>query len=94
MLTRLEKIKRLLQEVRYTSIDELIMELEIYDKRILINDFQHIEHSLKRLPQKMIMKPVQCQEYGFTFDKKRIKYHSKCPKCKGQRIFSPQFKIM
>ena len=94
MLTRREKIKRILQDGRFADIDELIMELEIFDKRILINDIQHIERSLKRLPQKLIMTPAQCQECGFTFDKKRIKYPSKCPKCKGQRILSPQFKIM
>ncbi len=93
MLTRREKIKRILQEDRFTDIEELIMELEIYDKRILINDLQHIERSLKRLSQKLIMNPAQCQDCGFTFDKKRIKYPSKCPKCKGQRIISPQFKI-
>jgi len=94
MLTRREKIKRILQDGRFADIDELIMELEIFDKRILINDIQHIERSLKRLPQKLIMTPAQCQECGFTFDKKRIKYPSKCPKCKGQRILSPQFKII
>jgi predicted Zn-ribbon and HTH transcriptional regulator len=94
MLTRREKIKKILQEDRFTDIEELIMELEIYDKRILINDLKHIERSLKRIPQKMIMRPAQCQECGFTFEKKRIKYPSKCPKCKGQRILSPQFKIM
>jgi predicted Zn-ribbon and HTH transcriptional regulator len=93
MLTRREKIKKILQEDRFTDIDELILELEIHDKRILINDLQHIERSLKRLHQKLIMKPAQCQECGFIFDKKRIKYPSKCPKCKGQRILSPQFKI-
>lgn len=94
MLTRREKIKRILQDGRFADIDELIMELEIFDKKILINDLQHIERSLKRLPQKLTMKPAQCQECGFTFDKKRIKYPSKCPKCKGQRILSPQFKII
>jgi len=94
MLTRREKIKRILQEDRFTDIDELIKELEIDDKRILINDLQHIERSLKRLSQKLIMKPAQCRECGFVFNKKKIKYPSKCPKCKGQRILSPQFKIM
>jgi len=94
MLTRREKIKRILQDGRFADIDELIMELEIFDKRILISDLQHIERSLKRLPQKLKMRPAQCQECGFTFDKKRIKFPSKCPKCKGQRISSPQFKIV
>ncbi len=94
MLTRREKIKRILQEDRFTDIDELVMEFDIYDKKLLITDLQHIERSLKRLPQKLIMKPAQCQECGFTFENKRIKYPSKCPKCKGQRILSPQFKIL
>ena len=58
MLTRREKIKRILQDGRFADIDELIMELEIFDKRILINDIQHIERSLKRLPQKLIMTPA------------------------------------
>lgn len=94
MLTRREKIKKILQDGRFTDLDELIMELDNFDKKILIDDLQHIERSLKRLRQKLIMKPAQCQECGFTFDKKRIKYPSKCPKCKGQRILSPQFKII
>ena len=94
MLTRREKTKRILQDGRFAGIDELIMELEIYDKRILINDLQHIERSLKRLPQRLKIKAAQCQECGFTFDKKKIKYPSKCPRCKGQRISSPQFKIV
>jgi predicted Zn-ribbon and HTH transcriptional regulator len=94
MLTRREKIKKILQEDRFTDINELIEELEIYDKKILINDLQHIERSLKRQPQKLKMIPAHCQECGFIFDKKKLKYPSKCPKCKGQRIISPQFKIM
>lgn len=94
MLTRREKIKRILYEGNFITIENLIMELEISDKKMLINDLQHIERSLKRLPQKLIMNPAQCQECGFIFDKKKIKYPSKCPKCKGQRILSPQFKIM
>lgn len=36
MLTRREKIKKILQEDRFTDTDELIVELEIYDKGILI----------------------------------------------------------
>ncbi|WP_287589139.1 hypothetical protein [Candidatus Borrarchaeum sp.] len=94
MLTRREKIQRILQDGIFTTIEDLCMELEIYDKKLLVNDLQHIERSLKRLPQKLIMKPARCQVCGFTFDKKRIKYPSKCPKCKGQRILSPQFKII
>jgi predicted Zn-ribbon and HTH transcriptional regulator len=94
MLTRREKIKRILQDGRFTDLDELIMELEIYDKKVLINDLQHIERSLKRSHQKLIINPAQCQKCSFIFDKKRIKYPSKCPKCKGQRILSPQFKII
>ena len=55
MLTRREKIKRILQDGRFTDLDELIMELEFYDKKVLINDLQHIERSLKRLHQKLKM---------------------------------------
>ena len=74
MLTRREKIKRILQDGRFIDLEELIIELDNFDKKILIDDLQHIERSLKRLRQKLIMKPAQCQECSFTFDKKKIKY--------------------
>ena len=93
MLTRREKIKKILQEDKFTDIDDLFIALEIYDKRILIDDLKHIRLSLKRVAQNLIMKPAHCQECGFTFDKEKIKYPSKCPKCRGQRIISPRFKI-
>ena len=87
--TRREKIMELLQATSEAiSLDDLCRELDVFDKRIILEDLQHISVSLKRESKKqLIIIPARCKNCGFIFKKsKRFKVPSKCPKCKKERI--------
>jgi predicted Zn-ribbon and HTH transcriptional regulator len=56
-------------------------------------DLQHIAKTV--LPDfELRMYPAVCKKCGFVFkERSRIKKPSKCPKCKGESIEFPKFKL-
>ncbi|MCC6043182.1 MAG: transcriptional regulator [Candidatus Verstraetearchaeota archaeon] len=61
--------------------------------------YEHLKHVAKTVRRRgdevLVMLPPTCRFCGFTFkDLDKPKKPSKCPKCKGERISPPAFKIV
>ncbi|MHA1309577.1 MAG: transcriptional regulator [Candidatus Helarchaeota archaeon] len=92
--TRREKLVDLLSNVnRPIDINQISEILEVLDKKIIINDLEHIDKSIGYSNKKLIVINPQCKNCGFIF-KKKFKIPSKCPRCKKSRISLPQFQIV
>ena len=55
---------------------------------------EHIERSLARTGERLVVEPAVCQECGFGFKKREKKTRpSRCPKCQSERITAPRFRV-
>ncbi|MGD9124610.1 MAG: hypothetical protein PVG60_05925, partial [Desulfarculaceae bacterium] len=55
----------------------------------------HLEHVRRSLKERLVMKPAQCQECGYTFKKRsRLDAPGRCPRCRSQRIEGPWFRVI
>jgi len=89
-MTRREEITTLLEK-EPLSAHELALRFEALPQDI-VEDLEHIKKSIK--PKKLVVIPAKCEDCGFVFkEREKIKKPSKCPKCRGERIFAPLFKI-
>ena len=77
------------------GFEELRRELEA-PARALEDDLRHVERSLKRGPERLRIEPARCLSCGFTFtDRANRHLHAprRCPRCRGERISDPRFRI-
>ena len=57
-------------------------------------DVEHIDRSLARTGERLVVEPAVCQECGFGFKKREKKTRpSRCPKCQSERITAPRFRV-
>ncbi len=92
--TRRERITRILSMGEPISLDDLCLELRVFDRRLILEDLYHIAQSLRKTEKSLIMSPPTCSNCGFVFKGlKKPKIPSRCPKCKSERITSPFFQI-
>jgi len=55
---------------------------------------EHLEKSLKRKGERLVVTPSSCIACGFEFkDRKRLNRPGKCPECGSTRIDPPQFRV-
>ena len=90
-MTRREEIIEILSKEE-KSAQELAnrFQVELFE---ILEDLEHIKHSIK--PKKLVMKPALCKKCGFVFrERSRVKKPGKCPKCKGEWITAPLFRIV
>jgi predicted Zn-ribbon and HTH transcriptional regulator len=60
----------------------------------VIPHLEHLEKSLRRSAQRLVIEPSECLRCGFRFEKrKRLSKPSACPRCRGQRIDPPVFRL-
>lgn len=58
-------------------------------------DIEHIRTSLRNNSEYLLMiKPATCLLCNYFFSNSKAKAPSKCPKCRGEKIQLPYFKIM
>lgn len=92
--TRREKILRLLKETETPlSTDQISLLLEI-DRKDVYEDLVHIARSLHKSRWQLIMFPPRCLKCGYVFSSDKPKKPSKCPKCRGERVSDPLFKVI
>jgi len=73
------------------TVRELSQALRISEKEVLVH-LTHIEQSTQQKGYRFIIKPSECLNCGFIFQKReRMKKPSKCPRCKKEFITSPGF---
>lgn len=76
------------------DVRELSQALHISEKDVNAH-LPHIHKSVTSQNRKLEVIPASCSECGFTFkDRKRLTKPSRCPKCRGQRIQSPRYRVV
>lgn len=55
---------------------------------------EHLERSLRREGERMIVEPAKCLACGFEFKSRgRMTTPGSCPECRSERIAPPSFRI-
>ncbi len=92
--TRRERIVETLRESESPlSVEQIAQILELDSKEVM-KDLKHIVRSLHKSKWQLVMIPPKCLRCGYVFSLEKPKKPSKCPRCKGERISSPLFKIV
>jgi hypothetical protein len=56
---------------------------------------EHLRQSLKRGPERLEVEPAECLSCGYRFeDRQRLTRPSACPRCRGQRLDPPGFRVV
>jgi hypothetical protein len=55
---------------------------------------EHLRRSAKGAGERFVVEPAFCHDCDFEFeDRARLTKPSRCPKCKGERLEAPRFRI-
>ena len=93
MLTIRQQLIALLSEGEY-GVRDLSQMLGIPEKEVYPH-LSHIARSVASKKRKLKIEPARCFECGFVFEeRKRFTKPSRCPRCKGERIEAPRYKIV
>src|SRR5437899_1943587 len=57
------------------------------------DDVRHIVRSARAAGYRVVVTPARCRTCGFVFSEDRLSKPSKCPGCRGTRIYEPQISI-
>jgi transcriptional regulator len=67
--------------------------LKIREKDVF-DHLAHIRRSVASQDKKLTVSPARCLECGYTFeDRRRVSKPGRCPRCKGEHIQDPTFRI-
>jgi len=55
-------------------------------------DLRHALRSARAAGQQVIVIPARCRACGFTFDEQKLSKPSKCPACRGTRLYAAQIR--
>ena len=86
---RRQLIERLSGEPR--SISSLARELSL-TRKDMEDDLQHALRSARAAGYKIDLLPARCKACGFVFDAEKLSKPSRCPACKGTRLFEPMIR--
>ena len=60
----------------------------------VVPHLEHLEKSLRRSRQRLLIEPAECLQCGFRFEeRRRLSKPSACPRCRCQRIDPPVFRL-
>jgi predicted Zn-ribbon and HTH transcriptional regulator len=57
------------------------------------DDLRHAIRSAEAAGHAVVIEPARCKQCGFVFATDRLAKPSKCPDCKGTRLYEPQISI-
>jgi transcriptional regulator len=57
------------------------------------DDLRHAIRSARAQGQKVQVLPARCKTCGFVFGEDKLSKPSRCPACKGARLFEPMIRI-
>ena len=57
------------------------------------DDLRHALRSATASGHRIVVIPARCKDCGFVFDEERLTKPSRCPSCKGSRLFEPQIRL-
>ena len=52
-------------------------------------DLRHAIRSARAAGERVVITPARCKQCGFVFDEDRLSKPSRCPECRGSRLFEP-----
>jgi predicted Zn-ribbon and HTH transcriptional regulator len=74
------------------SVSSIAREIGL-DRRDVEDDLRHAIRSAVAAGHTVIVEPARCKQCGFVFGEDRLAKPSKCPECKGTRLFEAQMRI-
>ena len=74
------------------SVSSIARELGL-DRRDVEDDLRHAIRSAQAAGHTVVVEPARCKQCGFVFGDDRLAKPSKCPECKGTRLFEAQIRI-
>jgi predicted Zn-ribbon and HTH transcriptional regulator len=74
------------------SISSLARELEA-SRSDLEHDLRHAIRSARAQGHLVRVIPARCKSCDFVFDEARLSKPSRCPACRGTRLFEPMLRI-
>jgi predicted Zn-ribbon and HTH transcriptional regulator len=76
------------------SARDLSQMLSIQEKEVY-SHLSHIARSVGSRRHKLVIIPFRCLSCGYVFDdRKRFTRPGRCPRCKGERIEEPRYKVV
>ena len=57
------------------------------------DDLRHAIRSARASGRRVLIQPARCRSCGFTFGEDKLSKPSKCPSCRGTRLFEAQIRI-
>jgi predicted Zn-ribbon and HTH transcriptional regulator len=75
------------------SARELSMRVGAPEKDV-IEHLEHLQQSLRKKGERLVVKPAECLGCSHVFrDRTRLAGPGRCPRCQGEHIASPTFRI-
>jgi predicted Zn-ribbon and HTH transcriptional regulator len=90
MTLRRDLVKILSTQPR--SVSSLARELGL-DRGDVEDHLAHAIRSARAAGHIVVVEPARCKQCGFVFGEDRLAKPSKCPECKGTRLYEAQIRI-
>jgi len=74
------------------SVSSIARELGL-DRRDVEDHLRHAIRSARASGHTIVVEPARCKQCGFVFSEDRLAKPSKCPECKGTRLFEAQISV-
>lgn len=72
---------------------ELSSRTSLSEKEVVAH-LEHLEKSVRREGQRLLIEPAKCLACGFAFEKRaRFSTPGSCPECRSERITPPAFRV-
>ena len=78
--------------VQPRSVSSLARELGL-KRGDVEDDLRHAIRSARASGLRVLIEPARCRGCGFTFGEDKLSKPSKCPSCRGTRLFEAQIRI-
>lgn len=89
-----QRLLRWLAEDEY-DFETLRVELDL-SPRELDDELRHVERTLRAGGRRLLVEAPRCRDCGFDFPGRRRRHlhpPGRCPRCRGQRIAPPRFRV-
>jgi transcriptional regulator len=90
MTTVRQQIEDMLRQPR--TMSSVAHELKLTQKEVE-DHLKHVVKSAKAADKDIRVEPARCRSCGYTFGKDKLTKPSKCPECKGTRLYEPLVQI-
>ena len=89
-MTVRQQIDDMLRQPR--TMSSVAHELKLTLKEVE-DHLKHVFKSAKAADKDIRVEPARCRSCGYTFGKDKLTKPSKCPECKGTRLYEPLVQI-